>query len=123
MSQSTHNNFVIQDVVHHIYDEGYYRSSSSFWMSIRKLLRNLRLYVIIIIISCGVGYLAVSLPDLMKSATPSVSSFPGLPAGMSVNDVKSVLKEQGGSMDELKSRFDKLSDSEKESLKRQLGGR
>jgi hypothetical protein len=79
MSQS---NFIVQDVVKHVYDEKEYRPRRIISTTIKRMVGKAWLYIIILALSGGVGYLAVYLPDAMKS---QASAGNGLDAASFLN--------------------------------------
>jgi hypothetical protein len=99
------NNYVVRDIVQYIHDENEYKAARSAFSVFEKLKANFWIFIIIVGISCGAGYLTVYLPSIME-AQQSIggSSF------------------EGGSTSEMKNRFQKLSPEEKEALMKQLGG-
>jgi len=114
---SLNENFVVHDVVRHIHDDEYYRPKRSLFDSFHRIRKSFSLYIVIIVISCGVGFLVVNLPDMMQSASGSYSSF-------SPGQIQSALD---GSMDEatkkeLKSQFSGMSVKQKAELMKQLKG-
>ena len=115
-------NFVIHDVVQHVYERDYYSERGSFRQTIRQMIRNSRMYIVIVLISCGVGYLAVYLPDKMQSASPLQSGL-----GFSPEQIKSMAAQAGSMSDEekgqLRSKFDGLSEDQKKVIMEQFGGR
>ena len=68
------NNFVIQDVVTHVYRENDYRSPRIFANTFRKLIGKIWIFLIIMALSAGIGYVAVYLPDSIAQKAESPGS-------------------------------------------------
>ena len=92
------SNFVIQDVVQYIPESRHSRRSRRrAW---RRMTRNLWIYLLIIGVSCSVGFVAVYLPGMIsKQAAP----------------IKSLMESDGA-----REYYNQLPDEEKEALKREL---
>ena len=72
------NNFVIQDVVTHVYRENDYGSPKITINAFRRLLRKSWIFLIILALSAGIGYIAVYLPDSVAKKTESMGGLGGL---------------------------------------------
>lgn len=93
------NNFVIQDVVEHVYREDDYRSSRALSNAVRKIFQKLWIFIIIIGLSAGIGYVAVYLPDTMAQRSESMESSGGMPRelqGLSDSQKKELMKQFQG---------------------------
>ena len=79
------NNFVIQDVVTHVYREDDHRSPKIFLNTFRKLIGKSWIFLIILLLSAGIGYVAVYLPDSIAKKAESlggIEGLEGLPEGL-----------------------------------------
>ena len=72
------NNFVIQDVVTHVYREDDYRSPNIVRNAFRKILSKSWIFIIILALSAGIGYVAVYLPDSVARKAESLGGIEGL---------------------------------------------
>ena len=93
------NNFVIQDIVTHVYRENDYRSPKIFINTFRKLIRKIWIFLIILLLSAGIGYVAVYLPDSVPRKTASLKGMEGLPKdiqGLTDAQKKEILKQLKG---------------------------
>ena len=72
------DNFVIQDVVTHVYREDDYRSQKVFVSTFKKLIRKIWIFLIIMLLSAGIGYVAVYLPDSIAKKAESLGGIEGL---------------------------------------------
>jgi len=95
------NNFVIQDVVEHVYRESDYRAPKAIQHAIKKMVAKLWVFLLIMGLSAGIGYVAVYLPDSIEKQKESLGTgaIPGMPEGL-----------------------DRLSDDQKRKLMQQMGG-
>jgi hypothetical protein len=95
------NNFIIQDVVEHVYRKGDYRGLKAIQHALRKLVAKLWVFLLIMGLSAGIGYVAVYLPDSIEKQKESLGAgaIPGMPEGL-----------------------DRLSDDQKRQLMKQMGG-
>jgi hypothetical protein len=96
------NNFVVQDVVSHVYCESDYGAHRVILNTLRKIIKKMWLFLVIILLSAGIGYVAVYLPETM--ARHSEPSLGGMESG------------------EIKKKHDNLSDEQKKELMKQFGG-
>lgn len=74
------NNFVIQDIVTHVYRENDYRSPKIFRNTYRKIINKIWIFLILLIVSAGIGYIAVYLPDSIARKAESSGTMEGFPA-------------------------------------------
>ena len=72
------NNFIIQDVVSHVYREDDYRSQRIVRNAFRKILGKSWIFLIIMALSAGIGYVAVYLPDSVARKAESLGGLEGL---------------------------------------------
>lgn len=96
------NNFVVQDVVSHVYRKSDYSAPSVILNTLRNMMRKIWIFLVVILFSAGIGYVAVYLPETMAR---NAESFQG---GIGGGDIKSKL--------------DNLSDEQKRELIKQFGG-
>ena len=96
------DNYVVMDVVQHVDDEKEYKRSRSFFRSLNKLKQKAWVFLIIVGLSSGIGYVAVYLPDQLETQSEGMSAMPGSP-------------------EEMKSKFDNLSEEQKETLMKAMG--
>ena len=68
------NNFVIQDVVTHVYREDDYRSPKIIINTFKKLISKSWIFLLILALSAGIGYVAVYLPDSIAQKAESLGS-------------------------------------------------
>ncbi len=99
----TSNNYVVRDIVQYIHDDREYRSAHSFSGVFDKLKANFWIFVIIVGLSSGSGYLAVVLPSMIEKQQASIESM-------------------GGNASVLREKFNKLSAEQKTQLLQQYGG-
>ncbi len=93
------NNFVIQDVVAHVYSEDDYHPSRAVGNAFRKILRNSWIFLVIIGLSAGIGYVAVYLPDTIAQKAGSMESAVGIPRelqGLSDTQKKELMEQFRG---------------------------
>ena len=76
------NNFVIQDVVTHVYREDDYRSPKIFRNTFRKIISKIWIFLILLLVSAGIGYVAVYLPDSIAQKAGSSDTMQGLPTDL-----------------------------------------
>ena len=100
MSQS---NFVVQDVVSHVYRKSDYGAHRVVLHTVRNLLRKMWLFIVVVALSAGIGYVAVYLPETMARKADN-ATLGGFDTG------------------DLQSKFDNLSDEQKKELMKQFGG-
>ena len=72
------NNFVIQDVVTHVYREDDYRSPKIIINTFKKLISKSWIFLLILALSAGIGYVAVYLPDSIAKKAESLGGIEGL---------------------------------------------
>ncbi len=100
------NNFVVQDVVSHVYRKSDYGAHRVILHTFHKIMKKMWLFLIVIGLSAGIGYVAVYLPETM--AKSSGSSSLGALGGMD---------KEG-----MREKFNNLSDEQKKDLIKQFGG-
>lgn len=88
------NNFIIEDIVTHVYRDSDYRPRNAFKNALKMLVRKLWLFLVIIALSAGVGYVAVYLPESLRAGSD----------------------ESAGGLEDLKSNYQNLSDEQKQEL-------
>lgn len=93
------NNYVVRDVVRHIDDEREYRPRRSASRTVSKLKKNLWIFLVIVGLSSGLGFVAVYLPDAMASRAAALGSS----------------EERVG---DLRQRYKNMSETEKEQVKK-----
>ena len=96
------SNYVVRDVVRHIDDEREYRASRSASHTVSKLSKNLWIFLVIVGLSSGLGFVAVYLPDAMASRAAEFGST----------------EERMG---DLRQRYETMSEAEKERAKELMG--
>lgn len=93
------NNFVIQDIVEHVYKESDYRSSKIVKNTFRKMIKKLWIFILIIGLSAGIGYVAVYMPDKIAQEKKSLGGMDGMQKklqGLSDAQKKELLKQFQG---------------------------
>lgn len=76
------NNFVIQDIVTHVYRENDYRSPAMILNTIKKMISKSWIFLILLALSAGIGYVAVYLPDSIAQKAESLDTIEGLPGDL-----------------------------------------
>lgn len=76
------NNFVIQDIVTHVYRENDYRSPAMILNAIKKMISKSWIFLILLALSAGIGYVAVYLPDSIAQKAESSDTMEGLPGDL-----------------------------------------
>ncbi len=69
------NNFVIQDIVTHVYKEQDYHQKRVLTGTIRRLLKKVWLFCVLLVLSAGIGYFAVYLPDSIPKSENVLGSL------------------------------------------------
>ena len=98
------NNFVVQDVVSHVYRKSDYGAHRVILNTLRNMLRKMWLFLVVILLSAGIGYVAVYLPETMARNADASLGGVGMESG------------------DLREKLNNLSDEQKQELMKQFGG-
>ncbi len=96
------NNFVIQDVVAHVYHENDYHSAKFCSHAMKRVFKKSWIFLVIVVLSAGIGYLAVYLPDSISrhaEKTGMESMMGGIPSqiqNLSDKQKREIMKQLGG---------------------------
>ena len=91
------NNFIIEDIVTHVYRESDYRPRNALKNALKMLLRKMWLFLVIVALSAGIGYVTVYLPQtLPQRETETMEGLEGLKnnfQGLSEEQKQEILKQ------------------------------